>query len=99
MSHQIGSLMGFAERQAALAKFGMDKTYKARLARAFKEELERGAHYEDVKAAARIVISRRLSPYLLHAKVREINVSLADPEPGSDPYEDFPDYSTVKEET
>jgi hypothetical protein len=92
MLPSIGSFMAFSETEAALQKFTMDATYKARLARGVKLELAKGTHPDDLKVAIRALLERRLSPGLLSRKVEDIHKPRVPASPIADPYQDFPEY-------
>jgi len=77
--------------RAVIQDVSIDKTYKARLAKAIKQELERGTHPADIKRALEQLIDRHLSPALLHAKVTD-NLPKVVEKPAEDPYADFPEF-------
>ena len=96
MANDIGTLIGHAETRAAVQGFDMGKTYKARLAKHIKEELDKGTHIQDVRAGVDALIDRRLSPYLLSRKIADLQLGLTpgmgDEPEETDPFTPFPEY-------
>jgi hypothetical protein len=87
--------MGYAQQQAALQRFEMDPTYKARLARGIRLEVERGTHHQDIKAAINQLLERKLSPGLLRHKVEDLHAPkgyrFSQGIVADDPYADLPE--------
>jgi hypothetical protein len=92
----IGLFMGHAESRAALLHFSMNATYKARLAKAIKQEIAKRVHPDDIRQAIDALLERQLSPALLSRKVEDLHSpkwkGLTEAEAHPDPYEDFPNY-------
>jgi len=95
-SPHLGALMGYADREAPALGLKMDRTYRARLAKATRQELQKGIHPDDIRQAMRLLFMNRplpLSPALLGKKVQDLQrflPSKVSTEP--DPFADTPQY-------